>query len=246
MGALGHYIEDEGIATTGISLVREHTEGLRPPRFLWVPFELGRPLGTPNRPDFQIKVLRKCLKLLESNFGPVIIEDFDEAAPIGGNGSNEDAEGWACPINFPPPPSDRLERETAFLAEIDSLSPWYNFSLQKRGGSSVGASQLSVEQIARFFVKFLNGEVENPLPKISLGDVFKIASEDIKAWYMEAATAQPGQATSVEIQNWFWGETTAGAIFLDLNSVFATSEDPLLQYMSSSSFVPRNQRFRLK
>ena len=246
MGALGHYIEDEGIATTGISLVREHTEGLRPPRFLWVPFELGRPLGAPNQPDFQIKVLRKSLLLLESNAGPVLIEDFDEEAPIGEDKSNEDFEGWACPVNFPPPPNDRSEREAAMLAEIESLSPWYNISVQKRGGSSVGASQLSVEQIATFLIKFLDGEVENPQPEISLGNFVKIVSEDIKAWYMEAATAQPGHATSIEIQNWFWSETTAGTIFLDLNSVFAISEDPLLNYMSHSSFVPRNQRFRLK
>ena len=246
MGALGHYIEDEGIATTGISLVREHTEGLRPPRFLWVPFELGRPLGAPNQPDFQRAVLRKSLLLLESNSGPVLIEDFDEEAPIGEDRNNEDVEGWVCPVNFPPPPSDRSEREVALLAEIESLSPWYDFSVLKKGGSSVGASRLSAKQIATFFIKFLDGEVENPQPEISLGNFLKIASEDIKAWYMEAATAQPGYSTSVEIQNWFWGETTAGAIFLDLNSVFEISEDPILQYMSRSSFVPRNQRFRLK
>lgn len=246
MGALGHYIEDEGIATTGISLVREHTEGLRPPRFLWVPFELGRPLGAPNQPDFQREVLRKSLLLLESNSGPVLIEDFDEEAPIGEDRNNEDVEGWVCPVNFPPPPSDRSEREVALLAEIESLSPWYDFSVLKKGGSSVGASRLSAKQIATFFIKFLDGEVENPQPEISLGNFLKIASEDIKAWYMEAATAQPGYSTSVEIQNWFWGETTAGAIFLDLNGVFEISEDPLLQYMSRSSFVPRNQRFRLK
>ena len=245
MGALGHYIEDEGIATTGISLVREHTEGLRPPRFLWVPFELGRPLGVPNNPDFQIKVLRKSLLLLESNSGPVLLEDFDEEAPIGDFKNNEDLGGWVCPVNFPPPPSDRSQRELALLAEIDSLSPWYNFSVQTRGRSSVGASQLSVTQLATFFIKFLEGEIKNPQPEISLGNFLKIASEDFKAWYMEAATAQPGRSTSLEIQNWFWGKTTAGAIFLDLNYVFTISDDPLLQYMSRSSFVPRNQRFRL-
>ncbi len=47
MGALGHFLERQGIPTTGISLVREHTEVVRPPRALWVTFELGRPLGRP-------------------------------------------------------------------------------------------------------------------------------------------------------------------------------------------------------
>ena len=61
MGALGHYIEQEGVATAGLSLVRLHSEKIRPPRALWVPFELGRPLGAPNDPAFQTRVLRALL-----------------------------------------------------------------------------------------------------------------------------------------------------------------------------------------
>ena len=56
MGAVAYYLESEGIATAGISLVRDNTERMRPPRFLWVPFELGRPFGAPNDPAFQTKV----------------------------------------------------------------------------------------------------------------------------------------------------------------------------------------------
>ncbi|MBT5161958.1 MAG: hypothetical protein HOL89_19300, partial [Alphaproteobacteria bacterium] len=48
MSALGHFLEEEGIATTIISLIRVHSEKVRPPRSLFVPFELGRPLGAPN------------------------------------------------------------------------------------------------------------------------------------------------------------------------------------------------------
>jgi hypothetical protein len=58
VSALAHYIEDEGIPTTGVSLVREHSAGYRPPRFLWVPFPLGRPFGAPGAPGFQHRVLR--------------------------------------------------------------------------------------------------------------------------------------------------------------------------------------------
>ena len=48
VGALGHYLERGGVPTTQISLIREHTERIRPPRALWVPFELGRPFGVPH------------------------------------------------------------------------------------------------------------------------------------------------------------------------------------------------------
>ena len=64
MGALGHFLEREGIPTAGISLVREHTEIVRPPRALWVTFELGRPLGKPDDAAFQTRVLRAQLDML--------------------------------------------------------------------------------------------------------------------------------------------------------------------------------------
>ena len=41
------------MATTSISLIREQSEAVRPPRALWVPFALGRPLGSAADPDFQ-------------------------------------------------------------------------------------------------------------------------------------------------------------------------------------------------
>ena len=85
MGGLAHYIEDEGVATTGISLVHVNTEELRPPRFLWVPFELGRPFGAPNEPVFQTRVLSAALALLERRDGPPILESFPDDPPNGGS-----------------------------------------------------------------------------------------------------------------------------------------------------------------
>ena len=63
MGALGHFLERQGIPTVGISLVCEHTETVRPPRALWVTFELGRPFGLPDDPPFQRRVLKAALDL---------------------------------------------------------------------------------------------------------------------------------------------------------------------------------------
>src|SRR4029450_2003444 len=45
VGAPGLSLEPQGPPTAAISLVREHPEVPRPPRALWVTFELGRPLG---------------------------------------------------------------------------------------------------------------------------------------------------------------------------------------------------------
>jgi len=74
------FLESAGIATTGISLVRPNTEQMKLPRFLWVPFELGRPFGAPSEPDFQRRVLHEALLLLERSDGPVVLEDFPDDA----------------------------------------------------------------------------------------------------------------------------------------------------------------------
>ena len=68
------------MATTQLSLIRPHTASLKPPRALWVPFELGRPLGAPGDAEFQGDVLREALALMERDDTPVL-EDFDRDAP---------------------------------------------------------------------------------------------------------------------------------------------------------------------
>ena len=81
MSALGHYLEEEGIPTVAISLIRAQTENTRPPRALWVPFELGRPFGPSSDAAFQKRVILTALRLLERERGPVVIEDFPEDDP---------------------------------------------------------------------------------------------------------------------------------------------------------------------
>ena len=92
MGALSHYLEREGIPTTQISLIREHTEIIRPPRALWVPFELGRPLGAPENPELQHRVLLAALELLDAPEGPLLV-DFPEEAPEGADGHDKGLDG---------------------------------------------------------------------------------------------------------------------------------------------------------
>ena len=67
-------IEREGIATVSISLLREVTEIIRPPRSLFVPFPMGYPLGRPHDEQLQHRVIRQALALLERNDLPVLEE----------------------------------------------------------------------------------------------------------------------------------------------------------------------------
>jgi len=79
VGVIARQIEAAGVATTSISLVREHTEQVKPPRALFVPFPFGYPLGKPDDPDLQLKVLRAAFGLLERERGPVL-EDYPDDA----------------------------------------------------------------------------------------------------------------------------------------------------------------------
>ena len=68
-------LEREGITTVSISLLREVTAKLTPPRALWVPFPMGYPLGEPKNADLQHEVIAAALRLLERNDVPVL-ENF--------------------------------------------------------------------------------------------------------------------------------------------------------------------------
>ena len=70
--------------TTQISLIREHTEKIKPPRALWVPFELGRPIGVPDDTAFQTRVVAAALELFDAPSGPVLMDYPEDAPPVEG------------------------------------------------------------------------------------------------------------------------------------------------------------------
>jgi hypothetical protein len=214
---------------------------MRPPRFLWVPFELGRPFGAPGDPAFQTKVLRALLALLVREDGPVVLEDFLEDAPAA---PEDDGAGWACPISLPKPAAaaePAMLEET--LREIARLAPWYAYAREARGRSTFGVTGLEVEGVARFLHAFFDGVPENPVAAVSLGEAVRLACEDLRSWYLEAAAARPG-ANSRLLADWFWGETAAGRMLLALQPVCAKSGDAGVRHVALSQFVPRSQRHR--
>jgi hypothetical protein len=76
VGLVASVIEKAGIPTVGLSLLREVTERVRPPRALAVPFRFGYPLGEPRRPDVQHRVLAAALDLLQASEPLPILRDF--------------------------------------------------------------------------------------------------------------------------------------------------------------------------
>jgi len=239
VGALAHYLEDEGLATTQISLIREHTETIKPPRALWVPFELGRPLGVPDDPAFQTKVLLSALRLLEAPSGPVL-RDFNEDAPSG----DTHAGPISCPINFEIP-EDLDARELllyTFEQEVVQLRNWYNTSVQKRGRTTTGTTGLKPEDVAEFISAFLRGErPPAPIRDIPYGFALKMAADDLKAYYIESVISQPGQPTdSNGLADWFWNETSAARVIHAVRETCIDSGDDELKRFGGL-LVPRDR-----
>jgi hypothetical protein len=69
-------LEQQGISTVVIQLLRKAAEKVRPPRALIVPFRHGYPLDSPNDPEKQRAVITAALSLLTdpSLKPPAIVE----------------------------------------------------------------------------------------------------------------------------------------------------------------------------
>jgi len=72
VGLIQRAIEYTGITTVSLSLLREITEKIRPPRALFVPFPLGYPLGDANNAELQTRLIRAALALLSRTDIPVL------------------------------------------------------------------------------------------------------------------------------------------------------------------------------
>lgn len=71
VGLIQRIIEQQGITTVSLSLLREITEKVRPPRALFVPYPLGYPLGAPDDSALQTRIIRAAFALLSRNDWPV-------------------------------------------------------------------------------------------------------------------------------------------------------------------------------
>jgi len=238
VGGLAHYVEEEGVATTQISLIRPHTEAIKPPRALWVTFDLGRPLGVPNDAGFQKRVLLSALKLLEEPSGPVIT-DFPEDAPV----SRQTDVVWACPVNLARKKIDLSDADAmraAFKKEMVELRTWYDLAVKKQKRTTMGVSGLELAQIIDFIGAFIDSIPANPREDISLALSLNFAVDDLKAYYYEAAAAQPGSSspTAEELDDWFWGETVAAKVLFAVKDRCLKRDDKMMQLLGKILLIP--------
>jgi hypothetical protein len=235
VSALGHYLEEGGLATVAISLIRAQTENTKPPRALWVPFELGRPFGPPSEPAFQRRVLVAALRLLERADGPVLIEDFPDDDPRA-----QPDPTWQPPFisaavagGSPDMLASRLEAEVLLLQSAHQR--W----IEQHRRTTVGASQLTAVDIARYVADWLRGKApDSPRVGFSAPLMLRFAIDDLKAYCLEAGAAGPAKPSSRQLGDWLWNETAVGAAIQAVREMHLASEDERLKLIAGNFIVP--------
>lgn len=183
-----------------------------------------------------------ALKLLEAESGPVL-EDFPEEALV----LEGEVAALSCPVNFGQTDVELTETDklcSAFKGELASMRPWYDLALQKRGRTTVGVSKLELDNLGDFICSFLKGEIpENPRDDISLPYTLNLVTDDVKAYYFEAMTSQPGQESPSNevLSDWFYDETVAGKVMFALRDLGKKSDDMLMKIIGNVLIIPAAQ-----
>jgi hypothetical protein len=223
VSGLAHYLEDEGLATVIVALVREHIVSMRPPRALWVPFELGRPFGAPGNVNLQRRVLQASLALLDKQVSEPLLEDFNEATLADGGSDGDD--NWHFPGTLD---------KSSVLAEAASVVPIWQLACERLGKTSVGISGLAAEAAVEFIERFHSVDpMPNPKGMAPISCA-RFSIDDIKAFYTEAALAEGGHPSTQQLHEWFWSGTLAGALLRDFQESARVSDDKNLRLIASS------------
>ncbi len=79
MGLIQSVIEKAGVPTVSVSVLREITEKVQPPRVLFHDGELGYPLAAANDAGRQKRVIRAMLALLAESVPPGVSAEHSES-----------------------------------------------------------------------------------------------------------------------------------------------------------------------
>lgn len=187
-------------------------------------------------------MLRAALSLFEADRGP-ILADFPRDAPT----SHGEDTTWSCALPLPAraateDPADSLRER--LRDEIRSLRPWYDEAIRNTGRTAFGVSGLtadSAEAIGDTLATIASGSegvapagAAPPMPIL-----LRYLSDDLKAYYFEAAAAQPGsrRPTSQELNRWLFRESVLGEVLYAARDVVSANPDPA-QALPGRFFVP--------
>lgn len=173
---------------------------MRPPRVLYCEFPFGRPLGKPNDPAFQRRVLMAAFALFERPAGPVL-EDFPEHLRDAAD------EPLACAL---PPRLD--PKEPPAVDEARGLRAAYERQLARSGRTSLGmvGGADAIPDLVAAFARIAEGIA---VDEAGLPSDPHQAALDVRAYYEEAALALADHVPGARAaESWFFRETQTGRL----------------------------------
>ena len=185
---------------------------------------LGRPMGEPGEPAFQLRVLRAALALLERTDGPVILEDFPDDPP--GWADNPD---WVVPATRP---------SSGFEPELAAILPLWQAAQARFGRTSVGLSFQAPSAWPNFVMAILTDDLPVVAELETTALSVRFLCDDIKALYGEAAQAVGPFPSANQVDTWFWRHTAAGALLQAFRRVAMDSKNKALKTAGGRFFVP--------
>jgi len=217
---LARIIEAAGIATVSLSLVREHTEKIKPPRALYVPFPFGLAVGHPKNAAEQRAVLDAAFAMLDAPAGPVLRDFPDDERDEAGSPLQASEVAPGAPATL------------GFADEVTAMRRYWETWEAREGRTSVGASRVNPQRfrgVVRFLEEFARGEDTDSTDRpagVSKLDFVRLAITDLKVMYVEARLVTHPNESSEARQRWLWGETALGAFTRNLADTMTASADP--------------------
>ena len=209
---LARAIEETGLPTAGIVLIKEHAERVKPARALWVPFPFGFALGNPNDPPFQREVLAATLDLFRATSGPVLAE------------FPEDGEAPARLLQATAARAESTGDVDADAAdELTAMRGYYERWVDNHDGRTLVGLTGVPQRRWRGLIKYLQSYAAGDAPAyeeipadVAEPRFIRLAADDLKAFYMEARMCQRPDQRDNDVQQWFWTETAAGTLLAQI------------------------------
>lgn len=208
-----------------LSLVREHTAKVNPPRAVFVPFPFGLPLGHPGNSAEQQAVLDLAFSTLDAASGPVLL-DFPDSGQVDEDGSPLQAS------------QVRLSEHAADIdlaTEVTLMRRYWEQHQERTRRTGVGLSRVPPQRfrgVVRFLEAFCNDSsadaAERP-PDMDKLLFIRSAIEDFRVMYVEGRLETHPAESSADRQHWLLGETALGVFLRKLRDAMDASDDPKIK-----------------
>ena len=126
--------------------------------------------------------------------------------------------------------------------ELAALSSLHEAFLTQAGRTTVGVSGLALDVAATFVESYPDGEPPPAMDGVSDVMRLRFAADDLKAHYLEAASAAGGRPSSQQLSDWLWKFTKLGEMLLGVHAKAVDHSDSKFQTVGGRFVVPTSYR----